>query len=116
VDVEPNPDINYSSLGERVKSRQREAAQKANMATLAAFSQVSTNSASSQQTLATLATFDSTLNSNSQLTNNSEVPIQNHKPVKVEANSVEEDKDWQLPTPKKSRSESSSRRQSSAPA
>ena len=98
--IEPN-EAEFSSLGERVKNRQREAAQKANQATAAL---CSTSSAST--------VLPATLNSNIQI--NNEVPEQISS-IKLESNNVEEKDEWQPPTvTKKVKSEySNSNRKSS---
>lgn len=103
---------NYSSLGERVKSRQREAAQKANQATSAAFQSASNQSfvsAPSSTNSNSNSTFDipspvsnqqqqqqtHTMQSHKQLAQQQQQQQLNQKAVKVESNySSDNDKDW----------------------
>lgn len=131
IDLRPEFDANYSSLGERVKNRQREAAQKANLATSAAFSaQPATSSNSTHPTFIPQqpnSTFVSNLEpaNNSSNNNNDKIPISNHKPpVRSDSIASDEDKDWQLPNQNKrqrtsdsySTTPSTARRQSVTPA
>lgn len=100
--VEPN-DADYSSLGERVKNRQREAAQKANQATAAAFCPPG------QQLQQPTTALPQSNISNSYAGHNNTLAEPLIPSIKQESNNTNEDKDWQLPSlAKKVKSEYSS--------
>lgn len=114
-------DANYSSLGERVKSRQREAAARANLATSNNLQQPNSHTLPHFQQPNSFVSNQKQPNNGS---NNGDVSISNHKqPVRSESIASDEDRDWQLPNQNKrqksdsySTTPSTVRRQSSTPA